>query len=132
MIIFAALLLSMLVACNGPEKKAYRSFVDTAKQSIDPIRLRTESNALINKYAGEVVPIAELPDELKRMQGGAPIDARVVNFSKSSNEPTLMIVWGNGFVHWGILVGNASLEKQQIDDFAVEKWSTGIVFFLQK
>ena len=132
---FVTLLLSGLVACNGPEKKAYHSFVHAAKQSIDPVHLRAESSALLVKYAdpgGEAVPVAELPDELKRIQGGAPIDARVVYFSQSSNEPTLMIIWGNGFAHWGIWVGNARLEKRQIDDYAIEKWSAGVVFFLQK
>ena len=133
---FIAVLLALsmlsLVSCKGPEKRAYEAFVDSAKKTVDPIRLQQEAVVLLKKYPiGKEIPQGELPTELKNLPGQPPIDVRIGVWSGSPGG-ALMITWGNGFAHWGVIIGDEAFELPNVDYLSVTMWSSGVGFFITR
>ena len=100
--------------------------------SVDPQKLQEWAVPVIAGHKnGFEVPIEEVPDFLKKIDGGGPTSAFVSTWS-TANGRSLVITWGDGFGHWGIVVGNKDFVMSGDNTFThVSKWVQGVYFFNQ-
>jgi hypothetical protein len=128
---FGALLLALtLIACDSPEKRGYRAFTASARASVNPKLLQQQVSTLLAHYTpGDQVPFSQVPPEIMKLVPVPPAFAFIGRWG-DSKEGALVVAWGNGFAHWGIIVGSPTFRLADVDHLTVTEWIPGLGFFL--
>ena len=121
----------LLTACEAPERKAYRTFVEDAKKSVNPEVLQEQVVALLEKHNTRTdIPVSELPAEAKKLSASPPVFTLILEW-KDSKEGALMIAWGNGFAQWGVIIGRSSFKQPKPEKGEISNWIPGVDFFFR-
>jgi len=126
-----------VTACSSWERD-FEAFQIQVKQGVDPQKLQDWAVPIIQghnpKYQipKEDIPIAmvDLPDFLKKLSPSGP-EMAVLCKSDTSDKNVIMIAWGGGFGHWGLLVGEPDFVASNDNSKSVVRWVDGIYFFKQ-
>jgi hypothetical protein len=107
-----------------------------AKKSIDPEQLRAWALESIKSYSGtngysEDISQSKIPDYIKNLYSTPPEQAWV-NPKTSKSEGCVMIMWGGGFFHWGLNIGNTNFSEpfnSQNQEYPYNfEWVSGIYY----
>jgi hypothetical protein len=112
-----------------------RGMLDRLEKDINPTDLRkwalaelsarangrpdSDANTLIEK---------DLPNYLAKLSNWPP-HIRANMLSDDVKEPHLVMEWGGGFGHWGLIVGGETLTVPEEPRFYFVKWKPGIYVF---
>jgi hypothetical protein len=98
---------------------------------MQPEVLQNEAAVILSEAAaGDIIPVADLPAALTNFPTGPPADAWVSTWGDST-EKGLMLIWGGGFAHWGLIIGGPKFVMPDVDYLETSKWSSNAVFFYQ-
>ena len=117
----AILVAAFFIIGPGYKWKA-RSFFKQIQQITTPSQVQEWALGEITRVGGESTELNSLPAFLYAPDDGPP---NHVYIEPNNGQPFLVAQWGGGFSHWGLLVGNQSLEYP-IDDYFHIEWSPGV------
>ena len=137
--IFWALPLAVIIIFPGsflwvPAVTIYRADegFKHARKTINPEELRQWALQEITKRSGtngdSTIPASEIPDYILKLYSKRPEDAMV---GGSDGQHIVFIIWGGGFFHWGINIGDTNFsephanEDSEYRDF---EWTRGIYY----
>jgi hypothetical protein len=130
--IAALFLIAAVVTCTPPERRAYAQFVASSKNAMQPRVLYTAAtNILTGAVVGRGIEVSDLPRELTNFPAGPPTDAFVGKW-EGTPEKGLMLIWGNGFAHWGVIIGEQRFGAPRVDYLEISEWSNHVFFFYQR
>ena|ERR1700722_14715769 len=117
---------------NHSQKKKLDSFEDEVKQSVDPVKLQEWALAIVESHDnGYELPVDSLPDYLLKLHNGGPSSAFVSAWN-GTNTRCLIVSWGGGFGHHGIIVGKKGFSIPEHDSFElIDTWTPGVYFLWQ-
>ena len=123
--------ITLFLACDGPTRSAHKAFIASSKSAMQPEVLQKEAAGILSKAAtGDTIPIADLPAALTNFPAGPPQDAMVGTWG-DSQEKGLMLIWGGGFAHWGLIIGGPRFAMPDVDYLETSRWSSNVIFFYQ-
>ena len=99
-----------------------RSFFEQAKRTTSLSQIQQWALTEIGRAGTERTELDSPPSFLDMPDDGAP---NYVYIEPGDGQPYLVAQWGDGFGHWGLLVGDESLEYP-IDDYFHIRWAPGV------
>lgn len=108
-----------------------QKFFDRVKQRTTYLELQTWATNVLAKYAGttetQIVASNEVPRFVQDLD--PPLRPVVRVFPKTETTETfVMIDWGSGWGHWGILAGRETFSPTELDLYVI-KWERGVFVF---
>ena len=121
-----------LLGCSLQADRDYQLFQIDAKNNINPTRLQdwALSVAKTNKDGYEM-QAQDIPFWIRKIEIGH--DPTGFLGTRSMDEGrTLFVVWGGGFGHWGLIIGDTNLAIHD-DNSSINyvNWVPGVYFFMQ-
>ena len=115
------LVVSFFVLGPGYKGKA-RSFFKQAQRTTTSLQIQEWALTEIEHARTERTELGHPPSFLNMPDDGPP---NYVYVERGEGPPYLVAQWGGGFGHWGLLVGDESLEYP-IDDYFYIHWAPGV------
>ena len=99
-----------------------RSFFKQAQQTTTSSQIQEWALTEIGTAGTERTELGPPPSFLNMPDDGPP---NYLYVEPNDGQPYLVAQWGGGFGHWGLLVGDESLEYP-IDDYFHIRWAPGV------
>ncbi len=103
-----------------------------ARRTINPEELRQWAFREISKRSGTNdprIPRSEIPNSIRELYSGGPEEAMV---GESEGNPIVFIVWGGGFFHWDIKIGDTNFSEPYLNENSEYlhnfEWTNGLYY----
>jgi hypothetical protein len=104
-----------------------------ARRTINPEELRQWALQEVGKRSGTnddpTIPASEIPVYIQKLYSRRPEEARV---GGSEGQPIVFIIWGGGFFHWGINIGDTNFSEPYVNENSEYRynfeWTNGIYY----
>jgi hypothetical protein len=127
-ILFVAL---FLTSCGwGTEFKAFQQQV---KMGVNPQELQDWAAPMLDgrDATQHELKVEDLPSSVRKIGQSGPEMVFLEN-DPDSEKSCVVIFWGGGFGHWGLMVGKKSFITSDAKTSAVVRWIDGVYFFHEK
>ena len=130
--IFVLALACFASGCTPVYVSKTKEFSAQIKAKLDPAKLQAWALKVLPQHINDnEVPLSEVPEEVKTCFDPPP--AVLLAGWEGIPEQALMISWGSGFGHWGIVVGSKSFPMpRDTDRNYYVPWVPGVFFYHQK
>ena len=107
-------------------------FASAVKQVIDPSELQKWAVITLSKANSDSseLPLQEVPEPLRNLRSdGCQIEYAFYAIATSPKDSYIVLMWGGGFGHWGIDVGDPSFDEPEDNNAFYIKWAPGVYFW---
>jgi hypothetical protein len=110
-------------------RNRFSEFKSEAEARVEPEKLRQWAiSVLETNDIGKSIAVEEIPKNVRF--GNGPTSVDVYKFAGAS-EKALLLNWGSGFGHWGVIAGGTNLVSPSSSTTKLELWRPGIYFYYQ-
>jgi hypothetical protein len=112
-------------------------FQENVEKQVNPIELQKWAQQMIVAHPIESrsgdyeIPVRELPVSLRSF-GKLKPEMAFVSQQGPDAKPAVVIFWGGGFGHWGLIVGDKDLRMSSDQNETDSQWIDGVYFFWDK
>jgi hypothetical protein len=131
-VLFVAVAWIALAGCKAPAERDFEKFQADVKQSIDVGQLREWAIPIIKQRDnGYDIANDKIPSWIKKVDPDEYPTAFVAD--RNAEGKTVVVIWGGGFGHWGLIVGETNLAIAADLSWQLDvKWVPGVYFFMEK
>ncbi len=123
--------LCTILSCVPTYEKERNKMANELKAVISPMALQVWAiNVLRTKSPNEELIEGDLPREILNTGRGKPY--AIVLYDEENMRTCIMISWGSGFGHQGLLIGDKDFKKMSNNSLSLIEWAPGVYVFAQR